>query len=283
MKQKVIVILGQTATGKSDLAVRIARKIGGEVVSADSRQVYRGLNIGSGKITKKEMRNVPHHLLDIVSPKRKFTVFQYQKLANKAIREILSRGKTPIVCGGTGMYIDAITKGVIFPNVAPNPALRKRLEKKKVTELFIMLKKLDPVRAGNIDAKNKVRLVRAIEIAETLGKIPPLSVRKPEYEFQKIGLRLPPEKLKRKIEARLFKRVKMGMISEVKKLRESGLSWKRLEELGLEYRYTAWYLQKKMSKEEMLKALKNEIYHFAKRQTQWFKRDKEIRWRKGGR
>lgn len=283
MKQKVIVILGQTATGKSDLAVRIARKIGGEVVSADSRQVYRGLNIGSGKITKKEMRGIPHHLLDVANPKRKFTVAQYQKLANKAIREILSRGKTPIVCGGTGMYIDAITKGVIFPNVAPNPALRKKLEKKKVTELFIMLKKLDPVRAGNIDAKNKVRLVRAIEIAETLGKIPSLSVRKPEYEFQKIGLRLPPEKLKRKIEARLFKRVKMGMISEVKKLRESGLSWKRLEELGLEYRYAAWYLQKKMSKEEMLKALKNEIYHFAKRQTQWFKRDKEIRWRKGGR
>jgi tRNA dimethylallyltransferase len=135
-KPKVIVILGQTATGKSDLAVRIAKKINGEIISADSRQVYKKLDIGTGKITAKEMRGVPHHLLDVANPKHRFTVVEYKKLAEEKIKEIIARGKIPIICGGAGLYIDAITKGVIFPEVPPNNKLRKKLYSKSAIALF---------------------------------------------------------------------------------------------------------------------------------------------------
>src|SRR5665811_1578979 len=163
--KKVIVILGQTATGKSALAIKLAKKISGEIISADSRQVYKYLDIGTGKITKKEMQGVLHHLLDVVHPKKKFTVTEYQKKAIYAMAEIVNRGNTPIICGGTGFYIDAITKGIIFPEVPPNLKLRKILEKKTLVELLKILQKLDRRRAKNIDIKNKVRLIRAIEIA----------------------------------------------------------------------------------------------------------------------
>ncbi len=274
----IIVILGQTATGKSDLAVKIAKKIDGEVISADSRQVYRGLDIGTGKITKKEMKGVPHHLLDVTNPKDKFTVAEYQKKAMLAIADIISRGKTPIICGGTGFYIDAITKGTIFPEVSPNIKLRKFLYSKSTIVLFEYLKKIDPERAKSIDSKNKVRLVRAIEIVKVLGKVPKITEEIPPYKFIKIGLCLPPEKLKKKIEKRLLARMKIGMLSEAKRLHREGLSWKRMEELGLEYRYMALCLQNKITKQEMLKKLNSEIYKYAQRQMTWFKRDKEIKW-----
>jgi len=278
IKPKVVVILGQTATGKSDLAVKIAKKVGGEVISADSRQVYRKLNLGTGKITKKEMQSVPHFLLDVAKAKNKFTVAQYKKLADKKIKEIISRGKIPIICGGTGFYIDAVVNGIIFPEVPPNNKLRKILDKKTASQLFEILKKLDKVRAKNIDSKNKVRLIRAIEITKALGKVPKISVSKPEYNFLKIGLYLPSEILKRKIEKRLLIRIKFGMLKEIKNLHKNGLSWKRMEELGLEYRYVAFYLQNKITKEKMLKKLNSEICKYAKRQMTYFKRDKEIKW-----
>ena len=274
----IVVILGQTATGKSDFAIKLACKIDGEVVSADSRQVYKGLNIGSGKITKKEMRDVPHHLLDVVNPRRRFTVAEYKLLSDKKIQEIFSRGKTPIICGGTGFYIDAVVNGTVFPDVPPNTKLRKKLDKRTSSELLRMLKKLDPRRARKIDPKNKVRIIRAIEIAKSLGRVPPISRTKPKFEFIKVGLWLPPEKIKKKIKKRLLARLKIGMVDEVKKLHASGLSWRRLEEFGLEYRYVALYLQKKISKSKMIEELENEIYHYAKRQITWFKRDKEILW-----
>ncbi len=277
-KKKVIVVLGQTATGKSDLAVKIAKKFNGEVISADSRQVYKGLDIGTGKITKREMRGVPHHLLDVANPKTKFTVAEYQKLTIYAMAEMVERGKVPILCGGTGFYIDAITRGTIFPEVPPNLKLRKILEKKNIKELFIILKKLDKTRAKNIDAKNKVRLIRAIEIVKALGRVPKITEVKPMYDFIKIGLHLPENKLRERIKARLQKRIKVGMLNEAKKLHEQGLSWKRMEELGLEYRFMALYLQKKITKEVMLEKLNSEIYKYAKRQMTWFKRDKEIKW-----
>lgn len=276
--KKVIVILGQTATGKSDLAVKAAKKISGEVISADSRQVYKGLDIGTGKITKKEMGGIPHHLLDVANPKHKFTVVDYQKQTISAIAKIIKKGKTPIICGGTGFYIDAVTKGIIFPEVPPNLKLRKILEKKSETELLKILKKLDPKRAKNIDSRNKVRLVRAIEIAKALGKVPNLAVKPPSYKFIKIGLYLPADLLKKKIEKRLLARMKTGMLKEAKKLHQKGLAYKRMEELGLEYRYMALYLQNKITQQEMLEKLKSEIYKYAKRQMTWFKRDKEIKW-----
>ena len=285
-KSKVIVILGQTATGKSTLAVKIAKKINGEVISADSRQVYRGLDLGTGKITKKEMRGIPHHLLDVLKAKKRFSVAEYKKLADKKIKEIITRGKVPIICGGTGFYIDAVVKNINFPQVPPNTKLRKQLSLRHAMVLFEELKKLDPMRAKNIDKNNKVRLIRAIEIAKVLGKVPKLqsdtfsayAENVSSYDFIKIGLYAPSEFLKQKIQKRLLARIKAGMIKEIQNLHKNGLSWKRMEELGLEYRYTALYLQKKITKEEMLKKLNSEIFKYAKRQMTWFKRDKEIKW-----
>ncbi len=245
-KPRVIVILGQTATGKSDLAVKIAKKINGEIISADSRQVYKGLDIGTGKITEKEMQGVPHHLLDVANPRKKFTVTEYQKLVISAMADMVKRGKTPIICGGTGFYIDAITKGIIFPEVPPNIKLRKSLEKKSPPTLLKILQKLDGERAKNIDVKNKVRLVRAIEIAKALGKVPEITAVEPLYKFIKIGLYLPDENLKSKIFKRLEARIKAGMINEAKNLHKKGLSWKKMEELGLEYKFMALYLQNKI-------------------------------------
>ena len=304
-KPKVIVILGQTATGKSDLAVKIAlllrsgpsaHKFGGEIISADSRQVYKNLDIGTGKITpdtknysnfstgqvKKKYifthKGIPHHLIDVANPKHKFTVAEYKNLAEGKIKEIIGRGKMPIICGGTGFYIDAVTKGIVFPEVPPNLKLRKDLEKESVPELFKMLKKLDSGRAKTIDPKNRVRLIRAIEIVKALGKVPKITAVEPLYKFIKIGLYLPEEKLKEKIRIRLFARIRGGMVQEAKKLHKNGVSWKRMQELGLEYRYLALYLQNKISKKEMLEKLSAEIYQYARRQMTWFKRDKQIKW-----
>jgi len=291
-KSRVIVILGQTATGKSTLAVEIAQKINGEVISADSRQVYKGLNLGTGKVPRDKVipitynlkpktyfyKGIPHHLLDVASPKKAFSVNDFQRMTKLAIADIVTRGKVPIICGGTGFYIDAVVNGIIFPEVPPNNKLRKTLIQKSAAALFHELQKLDPRRAKNIDPKNKVRLIRAIEIAKALGKVPKISISKPEYNFIKIGLFLPANILKEKIEKRLLARIKKGMFKEMQNLHKNGLSWKRMEELGLEYRYIALYLQKKITKEEMLQKLNSEIYKYAKRQMTWFKRDKEIKW-----
>jgi tRNA dimethylallyltransferase len=279
-KQKIVVIVGPTATGKSDLAVQLARKMDGEVISADSRQVYRGLNIGTGKITKKEMRGVPHYLLDVADPRRRFSVAEYKRLAEKKIDEIVSRGHVPIICGGTGFYIQAVIDNINSPDVPPNRALRKKLAMRSVTELFAMLKKRDPVRAKAIDRHNKVRLIRALEIVQTLGKVPSVAHNTKPSPFDPIifGLKIPENKLKEKIKARLIKRLEGGMITEAKKLHSAGLSWKRMEELGLEYRYLSRYLRGQISKAEMIAALETEIWHYAKRQMTWFKRDKRIIW-----
>jgi len=282
MKPKIIVILGATSTGKSDLAVKIAKKWSGEVISADSRQVYKGLNLGTGKITKKEMQGVPHHLLDVVNPKNKFTVTKYQMLTNFTIVNILKKEKIPIICGGAGFYIDAVINNVVFPKVPPNKKLRKILEKQSVEKLLKTLLKLDKKRAEDIleknEQNNKVRLVRAIEIAKALGEIPHLETKPSNYHFIKIGLKLDDKKLKEKIKDRLITRIKKGMLKEAQNLHKKGLSFKCMREIGLEYRYMALYLENKITKPEMLEQLTNEINHYAKRQTTWFKRDPEIVW-----
>ncbi len=279
MKPKVLVILGPTASGKSALAVKLAKKFNGEIISADSRQVYRGLDIGSGKITAAEMKGVAHHLLDVADPKQQFSVARYQKLANQKIKEILKRDKLPIICGGTGFYIQAIVDGTIFPEVAPNKKLRTELVKKSPAELFKILEELDSDRAKSIDAKNPHRLIRAIEIATALGKTPKLATTNSPYDFIQIGLNPEPEILKKKIKLRLAKRLKQGLIEEVKNLHEKDkISWARLESFGLEYKFAALYLQGKLSKKEMVEKLNTEIWHYAKRQLTWFKRDKRIHW-----
>lgn len=281
---KLVVIVGPTASGKSDLAVKLARQFKSEIISADSRQVYKGLDIGSGKVTKQEMKGVPHYLLDVANPKRVFTVSQYQKLAQKKIKEIWAKGKTPIIVGGTGLYIRAAVDGIIFPEVPPNLKLRKELEQKSVEELFNILTKLDQERANNIDAKNPRRLIRAIEIATVLRSVPKL-VAHPITTNENIlfiGLNPSDEILKKKIKLRLAKRLKAkgknNLLTEVKRLRRTGLSWQRLEDLGLEYRYVALFLQHKISKIEMEELIVKESWQYAKRQYTWFKQDKRVNW-----
>ncbi len=276
-KQKVLVIVGPTASGKSDLAVELARTYGGEIISADSRQVYKGLDIGSGKITKREMCGVPHHLLDVVSPKKVFSVADFTRLARKAIADIHKRGKIPIVVGGTGFYIDALIYNLSIPEVPADPKLRKELESHTTEKLLELLTELDPERAATVDTQNKVRLVRAIEIATALGSVPKLE-QKEIFDAFWIGLSWPDDVLRARIHMRLLTRMKRGMLAEAKKLHLNGVSWKRMEQLGLEYRYLALFLQKKLSREAMLTELETKIWHYAKRQKTWFKRNAHIVW-----
>jgi len=296
LSNKIIVILGPTSSGKTAAAIKIAKKLDGEVISADSRQVYKFLNLASGKVTKKEMAGVPHHLIDVVHPKKVFTVADFQKRARAAIIDIQRRGKTAILCGGTGFYIDSIVNGYVLPEVPPNLALRKRLAKWTVEKLFKKLIAMDPVRARNIDAKNPVRLIRAIEIATVLGKVPalkksdilnnadgdtgtnPLTNPRPD-QFIQIGLDMPDEKLFKKTLTRLDQRLKAGMIAEIKRIHDKEkVSWKRLESLGLECRYVSLFLQNKITRAEMREQLFSEIKKYIKRQRAWFKRDKTIVW-----
>ena len=276
-KPKIVVIVGPTSSGKSDLAVMLAKKFGGEVISADSRQVYRGMNIGTGKITAEEMRGIPHHLLDVASPKKVYTVARYKHDAQNALKTILGRKKLPIICGGTGFYVSALVDDLMLPDVKPDLPFRKRLEKKTALELFALLKKLDPKRAKTIDAKNPRRLIRAIEIAYTLGKVPAIS-KHSLYDTLFIGIVVPKKILKTRISKRLFKRVKNGMSDEVAALHQSGVSWKRMEDLGLEYRYCSRYLRKIIDKKTLLFRLETAIWKYAKRQMTWFKRNKNIHW-----
>jgi tRNA dimethylallyltransferase len=291
-KGKIIVIVGPNASGKSDLALKIAKKVNGEIISADSRQVYRGMDIGTGKITRKEMLGVPHHLLDIASPKSDFNVSHFKKSAQKKIVEITKRGKVPIIVGGTGFWIDALIYDWPIPEVGPNRALRARLEKLTAMQLFARLQKIDTGHAKNIDHHNKRRLIRALEIAATTGKpVPEFNfaykynhvnkqheIGGQEYGFLVLGLKLPQKELVRKIHSRLLKWLKTGMLKEIKKLHRSGVSWKRLDSFGLEYRYGSRYLHNLISYDEMVDQTYRAIRKYAKRQMTWFKRNPQIHW-----
>ncbi|MBX9765589.1 tRNA (adenosine(37)-N6)-dimethylallyltransferase MiaA [Patescibacteria group bacterium] len=279
-RQKIIVIVGPTSSGKTALAVTLARAIGGEVISADSRQVYRGLDSGSGKVTKKEMRGVPHHLLDIANPKRVYTASDFVRDGRAAITDISARGRIPIIAGGTGFYIDALIGTMKLSDVPPNKTLRNQLSRYSLEKLQNTLKKLDPKRYVLIDTKNPVRLIRAIEIAKAHKGKPREKITiygNPNYQTLFIGIHVPPEDLKKKIHTRLVKRLP-GIEREVKKLHARGLSWKRMEELGLEYRYMSRYLKGVLSKKEMHIELEKAIVEYAKRQMTWFKRNRDIHW-----
>lgn len=281
---KIVIILGPTASGKSDVAIKLAKKFNGEIISADSRQIYRGMDIGSGKVTKEEQKMAVHHMLDVADPNEDFNISHFKKLSEKIIEDILKRGKLPIICGGTGFWIKSVVDNVQLPEVKPNKELRNTLRNKSTEELFEMLEKLDSERAENIDAKNKVRLIRAIEICKTLGKVPRLKATnqklKTENEFLQIGIDVPKEILDEKIKKRLGRRFNEGMVEEVQNLNKNKVSWERLEYFGLEYRWIARYLQEKISLDEMMNKLYFDIIHYAKRQMTWFKKDKRILWLK---
>lgn len=276
---KVLIILGPTASGKSALAVELAKQFNGEIISADSRQVYRGLDIATGKITEEEKAGIPHHLLDVADPKDTFTASDFEVLGTKAIEEILSRGKLPIICGGTGFYIDSLIGRMSIPDVAPNKALRNSLKELSAWELFEKLRELDPVRAETIEQQNPVRLIRAIEIATALGSVPiPRSDLGKKYDALWIGLSWPKEELRARLHARVEDRMKKGMIDEAKKLHEAGLTYGRMQELGLEYRSLAAYLRDEMTEEELATAIEQSNAQYAKRQMTYWKRNTDIIW-----
>lgn len=355
----MFVILGPTSSGKSDYAIRLAKEVDGEIISVDSRQVYRGMDIGTGKVTRDPVschpkhprpvipsvvegsplstadssvrrltRNdkhffsegIRHHLLDVASPKREYNVTHFLRDAKKAIADIERRGKTPILCGGTTFWTEALLLGTSFPEVKPDKKLREKLGKYSAEKLFKTLKEKDPERAASIDPKNKVRLIRALEIIASLGKVPPLPINPPETlrgamwassrqlttneetsflchpeqsegsrtsskqnevlllpwrdrnDIKIIILNPPKEILHARIEKRLKERLDHGMIDEVKRLRKEGVSFKRLEGFGLEYRWCARFLQGNISREDLVTGLQSDIRHYAKRQLTFLRR-----------
>ncbi|MBX4187411.1 MAG: tRNA (adenosine(37)-N6)-dimethylallyltransferase MiaA [Candidatus Doudnabacteria bacterium] len=278
---KFIVILGPTSSGKSTLAIHLAKKFHGEIISADSRQVYKGMNIGTGKVTKAEQKIVPHHLLDVSSPKKQFSVSDFKRLTHRSTEQIVNKGNIPFLVGGTPFWIYAVIDDLQIPEVKPNPKLRKQLEQKSTAELFALLKKLDPKRAKTIDSHNPRRLIRAIEIIKTTGQpVPDLSsVRKRQTQNALIiGIKKDQNKLYQLIDARLEARLKQGLVAEVKKLLKNKVSHKRLQEMGLEYRFVSLYLQGYLKYDEMVQQLKSAIHKFSKRQMTWFKTDSRIKW-----
>lgn len=276
--QKILVILGPTASGKTKLAVMLAHKFNGEIVSADSRQVYRGLDIGTGKDL--EQYTVPYHLIDVASPKRQFDLARYQKLAFKAIDDILSRFKLPILAGGSGLYLQAVVDNYKLSNAQKNLVLRKKLEKMSASQLFNKLKKIDSklaLRLNQSDRQNKRRLVRYLEILAADKQFKSQLARK-KYEPLIIGLNPSRQILKQRIAKRIILRLKeQNLIGEVEHLHRQGLPWKKLEALGLEYKFIALYLQRKINYQEMVEKLNIASYQFAKRQISWFRR-----WEKQG-
>jgi tRNA dimethylallyltransferase len=276
---KLTVILGPTSSDKSNLAIKLARKFKGEIISVDSRQVYKGMNIGTGKVTKAEQKLVPHHLLDVASPKKQFTVAEYKPLALKAVEKIQAKNKLPFLVGGTPFWIYAVIDDLQIPEVPPNPVLRKQLSKKTPAQLFTMLKKLDPRRAKTIDRHNPHRLIRAIEIIKATGQpVPNLRHIRANKPVLILGIKKEFAALYKLIDQRLEKRLRQGLVTEVKKLLKQKISHKRLQELGLEYRFVSLYLQGHLTYEQMVDQLKSAIHKFANRQMTWFKTDNRIKW-----
>lgn len=272
--EKLIVIMGTNASGKSGLGVTLAEKYGGEVVSADSRQVFRGLDLGSGKITPEETRGVPHHLIDICAPGEYFSMHDFQRMAYAAIDGIIERGRLPFLVGGTGLYVASVTEGYVMSDAAPDLAYRAHLETFTTPALYAMLKAAVP--DIDIERNNRNRVMRVLEKLHAGDDHIPHS--RPRYDCLKLGVTWEREVLKARIDERLERRLDQGMIDEVKGLMEAGVSREFLYKLGLEYRWIAQYLNGELSCGEMVEGLGNAIKKFAKRQMTWFRRDKDILW-----
>ena len=274
MMPKLIVIEGTNASGKSSLGISLAARFGGEIVSADSRQVYRRLDLGSGKVTPAETRGIPHHLLDIRDPGEFFSMADFQRLAYEAIDGILARGTVPFLVGGTGLYVDAVADGYELSDKAPDRDLRAYLETFDTPALYEMLKKKLP--DTEIDPRNRHRVMRALERLQADDYHP--GRKKPRYKLLKLGVTWPREILKQRIDERLERRLQEGMVDEVRAMLGDGVSEEFLIKLGLEYKYLTWYLTGKIGYEQMVEELGNAIKKFAKRQMTWFRRDPRIIW-----
>jgi tRNA dimethylallyltransferase len=278
-KQKILVIIGPTASGKTALSIALAKRLNGEVISADSRQVYRGFDATTVKITLEEMDGIPHHLLDVADIGTRLSVAEYREMANAAIRDISSRGKLPILCGGTGYYIDAVLYDRTFPEVLENAQLRKELEEKGAKELYDILLSLDQVRAETIEKENPRRLIRAIEIATALGKVPEAQFSyESKYDALILGLRPSETVLQDRIKKRIALRIDM-MIEEIKSAYDSGvLTEARADELGFDFSLCVTFLKGEIDKNELAKRLEYGDVQYTKRQMRWFKRNPNIIW-----
>jgi len=277
-KQKVIVVVGPTASGKTNLAITIALQFHGEVISADSRQVYRKLDIGTAKVTQAESQGVPHHLIDVVDIETIYTAADFKRDARQKIAEIAARHHVPIIAGGTFFYVDA-TLGRIEPaKVSPNPQLRAELESKTNEELFELLDSKDPRRASVIDRQNKRRLVRALEIVEELGEVPAPTTANLPYDTLMIGIQTDPDDLRLRLRKRAESWLSTGFMEEVRNLLESGVSRERLLEIGFEYMIGVDLLDGKLTQDKFVEVFVQKNWQYAKRQITWLKRDPTINW-----
>jgi tRNA dimethylallyltransferase len=275
MKSDLIVILGPTATGKTRLAAHLAHELDAEVVSADSRQVYRGMDIGTGKDLADFVVNdkkIPYHLIDIVDAGSEYNVFEYQKDFLKAYENITSRNKTAILCGGSGLYIDAVVKGYHFLEVPENTALRNELEQKSIEELNSMLLSYKTIH-NTTDSIYKKRIIRAIEVAKFQSENEALIRDFPKINYTIFGIDFDREIIKKRITERLKHRLeKEGMIDEVKQLIANGVDPEKLKFYGLEYKLITQYLQNELNYNDMFQKLNTSIHQFAKRQSTWYRK-----------
>lgn len=267
----LIVVLGPTASGKTSLGVKLAHTINGEIISADSRQVYRGLDIGSGKDLH-EYGDIPYHLIDIVDPGHEFNVFEFQKRFCGVFSDIHKRKKRPIMVGGTGLYLDSILNSYRFTEVPVNDALRSTLSSYDLDGLAVRLKTTNPNLHNTTDLLDKNRLIRAIEIAEAEGNPTHTSVELPEIHPLVFGITWSRSELKERIKLRLDQRIKQGLVEEVEALHRNGVTWETLHFYGLEYRFVAQHLQGNLNKNDMTQKLNAAIVYFAKQQEKWFRR-----------
>lgn len=279
MKSKLIAIVGTNASGKSAVGLELARRCGGEIVSADSRQILRGYDLCSGKVTAEERQAVPHHLLDIADAGVYFSLADYQAHAYAAIDDILGRGKQPFLVGGTGLYIDAVADGYDLVDAGPDEDLRAQLEAMSAEELVRLLREKSGEVPDYLDINNKRRLVRACEVALSGRDFSETRACHPRYEVLKIGVTWERPVLRQRIDERLRRRLEQGMIDEVKRGLEAGVPYEAFDSLGLEYRFIARYLRGEFADfDEFYEKLYTAICRFAKRQMTWFRRDPAIRW-----
>ncbi|GFO59318.1 tRNA dimethylallyltransferase 2 [Geomonas silvestris] len=269
-RPNLIVVLGPTASGKTSLGVALARRLGGEIISADSRQVFRGMDLGTGKDLH-EYGEVPYHLIDVAPPGTEFNLFQFQRLFLAAFRDITARGRLPILVGGTGMYLDSVLRGYWLAEVPENAELRRELEPLAMEELVERLKLVNPRLHNTTDLTERGRLVRALEIAqaERAGVTPPPA---PELTPVTLGLRWERARLRERITRRLEERLDAGMIEEARALVEAGVPYESLDYYGLEYRFLARHLKGELSRNDLFQKLNSAIHDFAKKQEHWFRR-----------
>lgn len=285
MEGPLIAIVGPTAVGKTALSVRLARDVDGEIVSADSRQIYKTMDIGTAKATRQERRAVPHHLIDVVAPDESFTLAQYQEAAYRIVADVLQRGKVPFLVGGTGLYIRAVLDGLGIPRVPPNPQLRQdlyaRAEREGNESLHRWLAEIDPQAALAIDARNVRRVVRALEVYLESGS--PISVLQrstsPDYRILRIGLTMDRARLYERIDARVARMLDSGLVDEVRKLLVQGYDVTLASMSAVGYRQIAAYLEGRIDYDEAVRLIKHDTRRFVRQQYNWFRLDDPlIRW-----